>query len=136
MPLDLHGAEVIQLAIGGRAIPLANVSIIGCVGVAESADVAAFPLNTPVAILGSGDDKRKLLGTWTDGDTLHQADGTMYGEANPVCVYVRHAPGTTPHRVHHKTPPRPSKLCYRRRASPASSRASSSRPARLTKPPC
>ena len=96
MPLDLHGAEVIQLAIGGRAIPLANVSIIGCVGVAEGADATAFPLNTPVSILGSKDEKRESLGTFSDGDTLHLADGIMYGEANPVCVYVRHAPGTTP----------------------------------------
>ena len=96
MPLDLHGVEVLQLTEGGRAIAVSNVSIVGCVGVAETADATAFPLNTPVAILGSGDDKRDSLGTFAAGDTLHQADGILFGEANPVCVYVRHAPGTTP----------------------------------------
>ena len=96
MPLDLHGVEVIQLTIGGRSIPLANVSIIGCVGVAETADARAFPFYKPVAILGSRDDKRDLLGTFAPGDTLRQADGILFSEANPVCVYVRHEPGTTP----------------------------------------
>ena len=96
MPLDLHGAEVVQIAVGGRAIALANISIIGCVGVASTADATTFPLNTPVLIAGSEDAKRDDLGTFAAGDTLHQADGILYEATNPVCVYVRHEEGIDP----------------------------------------
>ena len=69
MPLDLHGVEVVELLVGGRAIPTANVSIVGCVGVAETADAAAFPLSTPVLIAGSRDEKRAMLGMPGADDT-------------------------------------------------------------------
>ena len=47
----------------------------------------------PLPRTGAG---RDLLGARTRDLPLHQADGIIFGEANPVCVYIRHAPGSTP----------------------------------------
>ena len=96
MPLDLHGAEVVQITVGGRAIPLANISIVGCVGVAASADATTFPLNTPVLIAGSEDAKRDDLGTFAPATPSISADGILFDATNPVCVYVRHDEGVDP----------------------------------------
>lgn len=51
MPADYHhGVRVVEINEGSRPIRTISTAVIGMVCTADDADVAAFPLNTPVLI--------------------------------------------------------------------------------------
>jgi phage tail sheath protein FI len=86
----LHGVEVIEVSDGKRAIRTVASSVIGLIGTAPSADVAAFPLNTPVVLAGYEPTLVAKLGA--TGTLVSALDG-IYDQAGAVVVVVRVAEG-------------------------------------------
>jgi phage tail sheath protein FI len=81
----LHGVEVVQIDTGARPIRTVKSSIIGLIGTAPGADVAAFPINQPVLIAGNRTEAAKLgsLGT------LPSAIDAIFDQAGAMIVVVR-----------------------------------------------
>ena len=81
----LHGVEVVQIDNGARPIETVRSSVIGLIGTAPNADVAAFPVNTPVLIAGSMLEAAKL----GDEGTLPQAIDGIFDQVGAMVVVVR-----------------------------------------------
>lgn len=95
----LHGVEVLEIDTGPRPISTVRSSVIGIVGTAPLADEEAFPLNTPVLIVGSLREAAKLK---AKEDTENKGEGTLPGaldsifdQAGAVVVVIRVAKGDT-----------------------------------------
>lgn len=89
-----HGVRVIEINEGTRPIRTISTGIIGIVCVAEDADTAAFPLDTPVLITDVYAAMGKA-GTATAGNTLLPTLDAIADQCRPVIVAVRVAKGTT-----------------------------------------
>ena len=86
MPTDYHhGVRVVEINEGTRPIRVIDTSIIGMVCTASDADVAAFPLDTPVLITNvqSAVGKAGKLGT------LAKALDAIADQTNTIVVVVR-----------------------------------------------
>jgi len=85
----LHGVEVIQIDDGPRPIQTVRSSVIGLIGTAPDADVAAFPLNTPVLIAGNRTEAAKLDMTGAGAGTLPEAVDAIFDQAGAMVIVVR-----------------------------------------------
>lgn len=85
----LHGVEVVEITSGSRPVRTVKSSVIGVVGTAESADAAAFPLNTPVLIAGNMTEAAKL---GTDGTLLRMVKA-IFDHIGAMVVVIRVAEG-------------------------------------------
>lgn len=81
----LHGVEVVQIDTGARPIRTVRSSVIGLIGTAPDADAVAFPLNTPVLIVGNRTEAALLGNT----GTLPAAIDGIFDQAGAVVVVVR-----------------------------------------------
>lgn len=91
----LHGVEVLEIDGGARAIRAIATSVIGIVGTAPFADVAKFPLDTPVLITSPA-EAAALLATFDPVDDVAADRGTLvsgvsaiFNQAQPPIVIVR-----------------------------------------------
>ncbi len=84
-----HGVRVHEVSDGIRPIRVINTSIIGLVATANDADVAAFPLDTPVLVTNVYTAIGKA---GTDG-TLATALNAIAAQGRPLTVVVRVAEG-------------------------------------------
>lgn len=80
-----HGIRVTEINEGARPMPTVATSVIGMVSVADDADPAAFPLNTPVLL----DDLYTAIGKAGDGGKLAQALEAIADQANAPVIVVR-----------------------------------------------
>ena len=80
-----HGVRVIEINEGPRPIRTVDTSVIGMVSIADDADAAVFPLDTPVLVT----DIYTALGKAGDTGTLAPALGAIRQETNPLMVIVR-----------------------------------------------
>lgn len=87
-PLE-HGITVIELVEGPRVIRTVATSIIGLVAIAEDADAATFPLNTPVRLTNL---PGAIAKAGLDG-TLKKSLTAIDKQANAIVVVVRVAEG-------------------------------------------
>jgi len=85
----LHGVEVVEIDDGLRPIRTIRSSVIGLIGTAPDADASAFPLDTPVLIVGSRRQAAKLGAT----GTLPAAIDGIFDQAGAVVVVIRVAQG-------------------------------------------
>ncbi len=85
----LHGVEVVEIDSGPRPIRTVKSSIIGLVGTAPSADVAEFPLNTPVLIAGSRLKAAKLDTVGTGLGTLPAAADAIFDQSGAMVAVIR-----------------------------------------------
>lgn len=86
MPTEYHhGVRVVELSDGRRPIRTIETAIIGFVATAADADVAAFPLNTPVLIT----DVLAAIGKAGVAGTLAKTLDAIADHGSPVCVVVR-----------------------------------------------
>lgn len=81
----LHGVEVVEITDGTRPIRTVKSSVIGLIGTAPDADVAAFPQDTPVLIAGNPHEAAKLGATGTLKDAV---DG-IFDQTGAMVVVVR-----------------------------------------------
>ncbi|MQX37867.1 phage tail sheath C-terminal domain-containing protein [Roseospira navarrensis] len=81
----LHGTEVVEVSDGIRPIRTAASAIIGLIGTAPDADAAAFPLDTPVLLIGQP-RKAALLGA---AGTLKDALDGIWDQGSATVVVVR-----------------------------------------------
>lgn len=81
----LHGVEVVEATDGIRPIRTVKSSVIGVIGTAPEANVADFPLNTPVLLPGSP-RKAARLG---DAGTLKDALDAIYDQTGAMVVVIR-----------------------------------------------
>jgi uncharacterized protein len=80
----LHGVETVQIDDGIRPISTARSSVIGVVGTAPNADVAAFPPDTPVLVTGP-----RMAATLGAAGTLLDAYNAAYAQGVNMMVIVR-----------------------------------------------
>lgn len=93
MPTDYHhGVRVTEVTTGSRVLRSVSTAIIGLVAVAEDADVATFPLDTPVLITDVQSAIGKA-GTSAEGNTLLTALNAISAQCSPLVVVVRVAKG-------------------------------------------
>lgn len=86
MPTDfLHGIETIEQGDGIRSIRTTKSSVIGLIGTAPAADATAWPLDTPILILG---DRRNLTDLGATG-TLPDAFDGIFDQVGAAIVVVR-----------------------------------------------
>lgn len=88
MPI-IHGIKVTEINTGARAIAALSTAIIGLVATATDADVAAFPLDTPVLVT----DVSAAIGKAGVQGTLAKALDAISDQCSPIVVVVRVAPG-------------------------------------------
>jgi phage tail sheath protein FI len=81
----LHGVEVLEVSDGLRPIRTPASSVIGLIGTAPEADADAFPLDTPVLLIGQP-RKAALLG---DAGTLKDALDGIWDQGSATVVVVR-----------------------------------------------
>lgn len=92
MPADYHhGVRVFELNEGTRPIRTIETAIIGLVGIADDADAATFPPNTPVLIT----DVLAASGKAGDLGTLAPSLDAIADHGSPAVVVVRVPKGTT-----------------------------------------
>lgn len=84
-----HGARVVEINQGRRAIRTIATAIIGMVCTAPTADPATFPLNTPVLLT----DLPKAIGLAGPTGTLRKSLEAIDKQCSPFVVVVRVAPG-------------------------------------------
>lgn len=84
-----HGIRVTEVNEGARAMNTVASSVIGLVSVADDADAATFPLDTPVLI----DDLSTALGKAGEDGKLALALEAIADQASPPIVVVRVAEG-------------------------------------------
>lgn len=91
----LHGTEVLEDPDGVLPVKTVNTSVIGFVGTAPNADAAAFPLNTPVLLVGRHSAKklRSATGEAGVGATLPEAVDAAMDQGASVFIVVRTAVG-------------------------------------------
>jgi phage tail sheath protein FI len=90
MPVDYHhGVRVIEINEGTRPIRTISTAVIGLVATASDADVATFPLNTPVLITSvtAAIAKAGVLGT------LAKSLNAIAQQTRPLVIVVRIADG-------------------------------------------
>lgn len=88
MPI-IHGIKVTEISTGARAIAALSTAIIGLVATATDADVAVFPLDTPVLVT----DVSAAIGKAGVQGTLAKALDAISDQCSPIVVVVRVAPG-------------------------------------------
>lgn len=88
MPI-YHGIKVTEINEGARAVATVATSVIGLVAIADDADAATFPLNTPVLIT----DVTGAIGKAGDEGTLGPSLAAIADQASPPVVVVRVAEG-------------------------------------------
>lgn len=84
-----HGVQVVEVNDGTRVISTVSTAIIGMVCTAADADVATFPLNTPVLIT----NVLSAVGKAGKKGTLAAALSAIADQSKPVTVVVRVAEG-------------------------------------------
>ncbi|QHP53299.1 phage tail sheath protein [Pectobacterium carotovorum subsp. carotovorum] len=84
-----HGVQVVEVNDGTRVISTVSTAIIGMVCTAADADVATFPLNTPVLIT----NVLSAIGKAGKKGTLAAALSAIADQSKPVTVVVRVAEG-------------------------------------------
>ncbi|WP_073657394.1 phage tail sheath protein [Pseudomonas aeruginosa] len=90
MPADYHhGVRVVEINEGTRPIRTISTAVIGMVCTADDADVAAFPLNTPVLITNA----LTAIGKAGTSGTLAKSLDAIADQASPIVVVVRVAEG-------------------------------------------
>lgn len=82
-----HGVRVVEVTDGPRTLSVVSTAVIGLVATGEDADVAAFPLNTPVLVTDVNAAIGKA-GTAATG-TLKTALTAIAAQCSPVIVVVR-----------------------------------------------
>ncbi|MCH9780701.1 MAG: phage tail sheath subtilisin-like domain-containing protein [Alphaproteobacteria bacterium] len=82
-----HGINVLEVTEGPRTVSQVSTSVVGIVGVAESAKASDFPLNTPVLL--NGYDGIVALG----GGALSEAVAGVFAQVETPVVVVRVAEG-------------------------------------------
>lgn len=84
-----HGIKITEISTGARSLGLASTAVIGLVATASDADVAAFPLNTPVLVtdIMAAISKAGVLGT------LAKVLDAIADQVNPTLIVVRVAEG-------------------------------------------
>ncbi|WP_337843579.1 phage tail sheath subtilisin-like domain-containing protein [Rheinheimera sp.] len=87
-----HGIEFVEIDGGTRPVQMATTGIIGLVGTAPEADATKFPLNTPVAILGS---RTAAAALGTTGTLPTAMDGIL-DQFGALVIVVVVAEGATP----------------------------------------
>lgn len=87
-----HGIEFVEIDDGVRPVQMATTGIIGLVGTAPEADATKFPLNTPVAILGS----RKAAAALGTTGTLPTAMDGILDQFGALVIVVVVEEGATP----------------------------------------
>jgi phage tail sheath protein FI len=93
MPTDYHhGVRVVEVTTGARTLSVASTAVIGLVAVAEDADAAMFPLDTPVLVTDVVAAQAKA-GTNAVGNTLLKALVAIAAQCKPLVVVVRVAKG-------------------------------------------
>ncbi len=85
----MHGIQLIEINTGVGAVQTVSSSIVGFVATGPAADVAAFPVDTPVLITDLDTAIAKAGATGTLRATLE----AIRSQASPVCVIVRVAEG-------------------------------------------
>lgn len=80
-----HGVRVIEINEGSRPIRTVATAVIGLVAIAEDADPAYFPANTPVLIT----NVREAIGKAGTTETLAKALDAIADQINPIAVVVR-----------------------------------------------
>ncbi|MBN3238304.1 phage tail sheath protein [Pectobacterium versatile] len=84
-----HGVQVVEVNDGTRVISTVSTAIVGMVCTAPDADVATFPLNTPVLIT----NVLSAVGKAGKKGTLAAALSAIADQSKPVTVVVRVAEG-------------------------------------------
>jgi len=84
-----HGVRVLEINEGLQPIRIVSTAVIGLVATADDANVAAFPLNTPVLITKVMD----AIGKSGTTGTLRASLQAIADQARPVVVVVRVAEG-------------------------------------------
>lgn len=87
----LHGIETQEIDDGIRPIQTVKSSIIGLIGTAPDAEIASFPLNTPVLLAGA---QRKAAKLGAAG-TLKDACDAIFDQVGATVVVVRVEEGAT-----------------------------------------
>ncbi len=85
----IHGIEHVEITDGVRPISTVKSSVIGLIGTASEAEIAQFPINTPVLIAGRRTDAAKL---GTKG-TLPAAIDGIFDQCGAMVVVIRVADG-------------------------------------------
>jgi phage tail sheath protein FI len=85
MPDYHHGVRVIEINEGSRPIRIVSTAVIGLVAVAEDADAAYFPENTPVLVT----NVREAIGKAGTTESLAKALDAIADQTNPVAIVVR-----------------------------------------------
>ncbi|MES1936684.1 phage tail sheath subtilisin-like domain-containing protein [Salinisphaera hydrothermalis] len=83
-----HGIQVKVVTDGVRSVQTAAASIIGVIGTAPEADETVWPINTPVAILGSS-DLSKVAALGTSGTLYDAIDNDILDITDATIVAVR-----------------------------------------------
>jgi uncharacterized protein len=92
MPTDYHhGVRVVEVTTGSRVLRSVSTAIIGLVATGEDADVAMFPLDTPVLVTDVAAAIGKA-GSAAQG-TLFTALTAIDAQCSPLIVVVRVAKG-------------------------------------------
>ncbi|MCY1204533.1 putative prophage major tail sheath protein [compost metagenome] len=92
MPTDYHhGVRVIEINEGTRPIRTIATAVPGIVCTAQDADIATFPLNTPVLLT----NPMVSIGKAGSQGTLAKTLDAITDQANPLTVVVRVAEGAT-----------------------------------------
>lgn len=84
-----HGIRVTEINEGVRAMATVATAVIGLVSIADDADAAAFPLNTPVLI----DDLPTAIGKAGEEGKLARALEAIADQSSPPIIVVRVAEG-------------------------------------------
>jgi len=85
----LHGVQVVEKINAVRPIRTIATGIIGIVGTAPDADVAAFPLDTPVLVIGDRALAAKLDTTGLGKGTLPMSMDAIFDQIAPIMVVIR-----------------------------------------------
>lgn len=92
MPNDYHhGVRVVEVTAGARTLTVPSTAVIGLVATGEDADVATFPLDTPVLIT----DVQAAIGKAGTAalGTLLPALNAINAQTKPLVIVVRVAKG-------------------------------------------
>lgn len=86
-----HGVRVVEITSGARTLSVPSTAVIGLVATGEDADVAMFPLDTPVLVT----DVQAAIGKAGSAatGTLLPALTAINAQAKPIVIVVRVAKG-------------------------------------------
>lgn len=89
MAFEHHGVRVIEINSGSRPIRTISTAVIGIVATASDADVATFPLDTPVLLT----DVLSAIGKAGTQGTLAPSLQAIADQSSPLTIVVRVADG-------------------------------------------